>query len=89
MTDRPLALDSVMRTHQSCIYARICARIGGDEFVVICTQLEQANQAGNIAIKLLEELIAPISVESTSFVLGDSIGISLYPLHGNSLVEHA
>lgn len=65
----------------------ICARIGGDEFVVICTQLEATEQVGDIATKLLGELIAPIAVEDKRFVLGASIGISLYPIHGNSLAE--
>jgi diguanylate cyclase (GGDEF)-like protein len=65
----------------------ICARIGGDEFVVICTQLEATEQVGDIATKLHRELIAPIAVEDKRFVLGASIGVSLYPIHGNSLAE--
>lgn len=65
----------------------ICARIGGDEFVVICTQLDRAEQAGDIASKLLTELIQPITVEERHFALGASIGISLYPAHGDTLAQ--
>lgn len=63
----------------------ICARVGGDEFVAICTQLENPDQANDIANKLLEQLTSPITVEGNAYVLGASIGISLYPLHGDSL----
>ncbi|MCO5111714.1 MAG: diguanylate cyclase [Burkholderiaceae bacterium] len=65
----------------------ICARIGGDEFVVICTQLEHAGQVVDIANKLLGALIAPIPVDGSSFVLGASIGVSLYPAHGDTLAK--
>jgi len=70
----------------------ICARVGGDEFVVICTQLEQADQAEDVAAKLLAEVTSPIVLAGHSHILGASIGISLYPTHGNSLpllLEHA
>ncbi|WP_374539074.1 diguanylate cyclase domain-containing protein [Chitinimonas taiwanensis] len=63
----------------------ICARVGGDEFVAICTQLAHQQQAHEIASKLLAQLTSPITVAGKDYVLGASIGISLYPLHGDSL----
>ncbi|GAB3254961.1 diguanylate cyclase domain-containing protein [Chitinimonas naiadis] len=63
----------------------ICARVGGDEFVVICTQLDHQEQASDIAGKLLHELTRAIPVAGRDYVLGASIGISLCPLHGDSL----
>jgi len=63
----------------------ICARMGGDEFVAICTQLDQHEQVDHIVQKLLRELTAIIVVDGREYVLGASIGISLYPLHGSSL----
>lgn len=65
----------------------ICARIGGDEFAVICTQLDNTRQVSEIADKLLRELISPVVVNSDSYVLGASIGISLYPMHGEKLAQ--
>lgn len=84
--------DEVLRTvagrlKNSTRSTDICARIGGDEFVVICTQLDRAEQAGDIASKLLTELIQPITVEERHFALGASIGISLYPAHGDTLAK--
>lgn len=75
------------RLRQSTRSTDICARIGGDEFVVICTQLEDAEHAHGIAQKLLREFTAPLRVEGREYVLGASIGVSLYPLHGDTLGE--
>jgi diguanylate cyclase (GGDEF)-like protein len=38
----------------------ICARVGGDEFIVIGTQLENPEQAYDIAKKLLDQLTTQI-----------------------------
>lgn len=65
----------------------ICARMGGDEFVVICTQLEHEEQAVAIAQKLLEVLAEPIHAGARSLTPGVSIGISFYPKHARSLAE--
>jgi diguanylate cyclase (GGDEF)-like protein len=65
----------------------ICARVGGDEFIVIGTQLENPDQAYGIAKKLLDQLTAEIPISGTNYALGASIGISLYPIHGTKLAE--
>ncbi|GAB0056621.1 hypothetical protein SIID45300_00929 [Candidatus Magnetaquicoccaceae bacterium FCR-1] len=56
------------------------ARVGGDEFVVLATGLQQGGNAGRIARKLLSTLSEPFSVESERYYLTASIGITLYPL---------
>ena len=65
----------------------ICARIGGDEFVAICTQLENEEHAHDIARKLLKAFTEPLVIEGRQYLLGANIGISLYPRHGTSLAE--
>ncbi|MBB5189715.1 diguanylate cyclase (GGDEF)-like protein [Silvimonas terrae] len=65
----------------------ICARVGGDEFVVIGTQFTREFQVEEMARKLLEHVLLPIEVGGYTFQLGASIGVSLYPEHGNSLTE--
>ena len=65
----------------------ICARIGGDEFVAICTQLESEEHAHDIARKLLNAFTEPVLIEGREYRLGASIGISLYPRHGTTLAE--
>lgn len=55
------------------------ARYGGDEFVVILMQLKSMSDAHIIATKILETFDAPFPVNSNSFRLSVSIGISFYP----------
>lgn len=75
------------RLRHSTRSADICARIGGDEFVAICTQLEHPDQVHEIVGKLLQEVTRAITVKGRDYVLGASVGVSLYPLHGNSLAK--
>lgn len=63
----------------------ICARVGGDEFVAICTQLETRQQVDAIGRKLLSAFTSPIHAAGHEFVLGASIGASIYPEHGEAL----
>lgn len=65
----------------------ICARIGGDEFVAICTQLEHPEHVHGIAKKLLAVFTTAVQVDGKDYVLGASIGISLCPQHGDSLPD--
>jgi diguanylate cyclase len=63
----------------------ICARVGGDEFIVIGTQLESENQAFEVAKKLLAQMMQQVQVGERQYMLGASIGISLYPHHARDL----
>ncbi|GLX78626.1 hypothetical protein tinsulaeT_19660 [Thalassotalea insulae] len=65
----------------------ICARVGGDEFVLIATQFENQQQVRDMVTKLLQQLQSPIMVDRTCYCLGASIGISLYPNDGNEFNE--
>jgi len=65
----------------------ICVRIGGDEFVVICTQLDNEEQALEIGNKILKKIMAEIEIDGQRYALGASIGIGLYPRHGDNLNE--
>lgn len=70
----------------------ICARIGGDEFIVIATQLDSKEQAEIIARKLLISITQEVEVEHQVYKVGGSIGISFFPTQGNcieSLIEKA
>jgi diguanylate cyclase (GGDEF)-like protein len=63
----------------------ICARVGGDEFIVIGTQLENEAQAFEVAKKLLAQMMQQVQVGESQYLLGASIGISLYPHHARDL----
>lgn len=65
----------------------ICARVGGDEFVVILTQIKEENYVAEIAEKLLKQLEIPIDVDGHQYNLGASIGVSIYPQHGYDFAD--
>ena len=53
------------------------ARFGGDEFTVLCRDLEDAHEVITITRRLSEAISEPIDVDGTEFVLRASIGIAL------------
>jgi len=59
------------------------ARMGGDEFTVLATDVE-AEDAAKIAQKLLESVMYPLQIEGHELILTTSIGIAMYPQDGDS-----
>lgn len=58
------------------------SRIGGDEFVVIITHLEQENDVSPIAQKLIASLSNSYIVEKHAFICTASIGVAMFPSGG-------
>jgi len=65
----------------------IVARLGGDEFVVVLATVKNEQSIIKISRKLLKSLQQPFFVEGQELYLSGSIGISLYPEHGNNVTE--
>jgi len=57
----------------------LVCRLGGDEFVVVFNDIEHSQDAAVLAEKLLGLLNRPIRLDGKEFVVGASVGISLYP----------
>ena len=55
----------------------IVARISGDEFVILLEDLDDQNQAIQVAERVLEELKAPFVMEQREIFITSSIGIVL------------
>lgn len=60
------------------------ARQGGDEFVILLSKVDGIDGATAVAGKTLDALAAPIEANGQSFRVGVSIGVSLYPDHGET-----
>ncbi len=58
------------------------ARIGGDEFLIIQTEVAHRFAAANVADKIVKHLANPFHIEEKEITIGASIGIALYPEHG-------
>lgn len=67
----------------------IPGRIGGDEFVVLLTEVAHLDAAKQVAKKLGHELSLPYEIESVSHLVTASIGIALYPDDGITLKQLA
>jgi diguanylate cyclase (GGDEF)-like protein/PAS domain S-box-containing protein len=59
-------------------------RQGGDEFIIILTDLPEIETATQIALKILDYLYQPINIEGVTISISFSIGISLFPNDGMS-----
>lgn len=62
-------------------------RIGGDEFVVLLTDLEEPDAALQVAEELRQALAQPFVIEGHELSISASIGIALYPDHGADAEE--
>lgn len=60
------------------------ARLGGDEFI-ICLSIADLKELNLKADKLLEELSKPFDLGDWRFNITATIGISIYPLHGENI----
>ncbi|HEY6553502.1 MAG TPA: EAL domain-containing protein, partial [Vicinamibacteria bacterium] len=68
------------------------SRIGGDEFVVLLTNIVDANQAVAVGQKILTLLKAPVALGDREIFVNGSMGISMYPEDGtdcDSLLKNA
>ncbi|HEY5718357.1 MAG TPA: EAL domain-containing protein [Motiliproteus sp.] len=68
------------------------ARYGGDEFVVILTSIETADDASRVAEKVLTSLASPYRIEGRELALTASIGMAVFPEDGQDpyeLLRHA
>jgi diguanylate cyclase (GGDEF)-like protein/PAS domain S-box-containing protein len=60
-------------------------RIGGDEFVAVLVGIKDAEDAGHVAANIVERLRRPYRVAGLTLDVGASVGISLFPTHGESI----
>jgi diguanylate cyclase len=68
------------------------ARTGGDEFLLLLTDIHEAPDAAVIAAKIISELDKSVSISGTDVHTSASVGISVYPADGSdsdTLVAHA
>lgn len=66
--------------------ADFVARIGGDEFTVILWKLSEKEHIIKIAKKICYNLSQPFEIDSKTFYVSASIGISIFPNDGNDSI---
>ncbi len=68
------------------------ARVGGDEFVLVLSQISQVQDAVKVAQKILDSFLKPFVLNGRRLHITTSIGIAVYPEDGTdveTLVKHA
>lgn len=65
----------------------VVARVGGDEFVLLLPRDSSAERAGQLAAAVVDALGAPFDLQGSEARVGASVGIALFPTHGESF-EH-
>ncbi len=68
------------------------ARIGGDEFVAVMTDLTAEQDCEPLLLRLLQVAAEPLLVSGQSLQVSASIGVTIYPQDGSSseqLIRHA
>ena len=58
------------------------ARVGGDEFVILQTEVRQPEAAGTLAARIAAVLAPPFDLDGMPASIGASIGIALHPQDG-------
>jgi diguanylate cyclase (GGDEF)-like protein len=87
-----LLIEVAKRLKASVRESDVVARLGGDEFVVILHDIKKRDDAGTVAQKLLLNLIPSTKLLGHECRTTGSIGISVYPEHGDdshSLIKNA
>lgn len=63
------------------------ARMGGDEFMVLCPVIQQDQEAVIFGEELLDRLTEPFFIKEYELYVTASIGISLFPDNGQTVVD--
>jgi len=86
-------LKQCVRRVQGCVRETdILARMGGDEFTLIATGIDNRDKAQLIAEQVLSTLSESFVVDGHELLVTASLGISLFPFdgaNGNTLLRHA
>ncbi|WP_169824214.1 EAL domain-containing protein [Clostridium formicaceticum] len=63
----------------------IISRMGGDEFTVLLSNIEKHQDAVKVAERMLDILKQSFTINEYELFISASIGISLYPYHGDDI----
>jgi diguanylate cyclase (GGDEF)-like protein/PAS domain S-box-containing protein len=86
-------LQSISKRLVACVQGQnTVTRQGGDEFVVLLSEVEQSEDTATIARRLLQAVAEPHSIDQHDLFVTASIGVSVYPndgLDAETLIKNA
>ncbi|MBU1424657.1 MAG: EAL domain-containing protein [Gammaproteobacteria bacterium] len=80
-----LLVEAARRIAQCVRESDTVARIGGDEFTVILSELDDTSSVERIAQSIIDALVAPFQLDEDVAFVSASIGITLYPNDATNL----
>ena len=82
-----LLIEVAGRLRRLCGDDELVARFGGDEFALLLRPNSDAYYASTIAEKIIEVLAQPFTIDKHEVFIQSSLGIVLFPEHGDSPKE--
>ncbi|WP_141395234.1 MULTISPECIES: sensor domain-containing protein [Bacillus] len=79
-----LLVQFAKRVQHSLRESDTLARQGGDEFIILLSEIKEEQDAIMIAERILASLQTPWNIEGHEFNTTSSIGVAYYPYHGDS-----
>lgn len=58
-------------------------RTGGDEFIIVLTEIGRPDDAALVADKLIKAINVPVQIADNTLNISTSIGIAVYPINGS------
>jgi len=83
-TGDKLLIEASERLHNSVRSGDTVGRLGGDEFILLLTELTDAEDAIPVLENLVEQFRKPFKVDNRELILTASIGISIFPGDGEN-----
>lgn len=81
-------LEEIAHRLRRCVrYTDTVSRVGGDEFVVLLSELDRESEATEVSARIVREVNRPFELEAGKARIGVSIGIAFYPRHGDTAAE--
>jgi len=82
-----LLVQAADRISQCVREADTVARMGGDEFTVILSQVKNASHTGKVAENIIQKLSQPFIIDGNELNIAASIGISICPQDGGNVQQ--
>jgi diguanylate cyclase (GGDEF)-like protein/PAS domain S-box-containing protein len=82
-----LLVNVALRIKRSVRESDIPVRNGGDEFVVVISDIKRTEYIGYIAEKIMKEISLPYLIDAHKITITPSMGISLFPEDGTTEAE--
>jgi diguanylate cyclase (GGDEF)-like protein/PAS domain S-box-containing protein len=83
-TGDALLIEFAKRLGRELRESDMLARISGDEFLLLLSPIQSAHEVTEFIESTLGRLNAPLFIDGSEIFASTSIGVSLYPDHGNS-----